>query len=44
MSRGQPLVFDDDTVLGPMDMTGLERPFFFKLEREATADDRSGTG
>ena len=33
---------DDDTVLGLMDMKGTERPFFFKLEREATVGDRTG--
>lgn len=35
---------DNDTVLGLMDMKGMERPFFFKLEREATVGDRTGTG
>ncbi len=34
---------DDDTVLGLMDMKGMERPFFFKLERDATVDDHTGT-
>ena len=33
---------DDDTVLGLMDMKGMERPFFFKLEREATVGNRTG--
>ena len=35
---------DDDTVLGLMDMKGAERPFFFKLERETTVDDRTSIG
>lgn len=35
---------DDDTVLGLMDMKGMEQPFFFKLEREASVGDRAGTG
>lgn len=29
---------DDDTVLGVMDMKGLERPFFFLLRREPAAE------
>ena len=34
---------DDDTVLGLMDMKGMERPFFFLLRRECPASSHSVT-